>query len=55
MPQVATRRRKDGCIAYLVRIRLKVGGRIIHEEANTFDGSVYTRCDALQWGLNREA
>jgi integrase len=55
MPQIETRRRKDGSIAYLVRVRLKDGGRIIYQDAKAFDARLYTRKDALNWGLNREA
>jgi len=50
MATIRTRQRRDGSLAYLVEVRIKRDGEIIHRESRTFD----RRTQALAWAKNRE-
>ena len=55
MATIETRERRNGSVGYTARLRLQRDGVIVHEEAKTFDGRVYSRKDVERWALNREA
>jgi hypothetical protein len=50
MGTITTRQRDDGSSAYRAQIRLKVKGKIVHQETQTFD----RRQAASAWMARRE-
>lgn len=55
MATIYSRKRKDGTVAHTVRIRIKAGGVIVHEEAKTFAGALHKLRDVERWAARREA
>lgn len=55
MATIYTRRRKDGTLAYTVRIRIMAGGVIVHQEARTWPAQQHKRKDVERWAALREA
>jgi len=50
MATIRTRQRQDGSLAYLIEVRVKRDGRIVHRESRTFD----RRTQAKAWAESRE-
>lgn len=51
MGTITTRRRLDGTLAYMARVRIKEGGEVVHKETQTFD----REAAAKLWMKKREA
>lgn len=51
MGTITTRRRADGTLAYMARVRVKEGGEVVHKETQTFD----REAAAKLWLKKREA
>lgn len=51
MPTISARKRKDGSTGYTARVRIKRDGKVVHQEAETFDRKPM----AMAWATKREA